>query len=108
VKLHSPLSILVLLFLAGCATHYHELKDSSLNLYLRAPKATVVYFSSSLEDFEPRKAERILDHTWKVTVPSGMEFTYFYIVDGKVHIPPCRLKEKDDFGGGNCVYVPEM
>ena len=43
----------------------------------------------------------------EITVAAKAEFSYFYIVDGVVHVPECKFYEKDDFGSYNCVYVPE-
>ena len=39
-----------------------------------------------------------------VSINASRDFRYFYLVDGKVLIPDCRMVEQDDFGGANCVY----
>jgi hypothetical protein len=37
-------------------------------------------------------------------VSADRDFSYFYLVDGKVLQPDCRMHEQDDFGGTNCVH----
>ena len=39
---------------------------------------------------------------------AGLMRINFYIVDGAVYLPQCRLKEQDDFGSANCLYIPGM
>ena len=98
----------ILLFSAGCASHYFQLKGDTLHVYLRGPDAEIVYFCSSLDGYELRRATRVAEKTWEVRLPANDEFTYYYIVDGTVYLPPCRLKEYDDFGSENCVYTPDL
>jgi hypothetical protein len=98
----------ILFFCTGCASHYFRLKGNTLHMYLKGPDAEVVYFSSSLDGYEPHRARRVAAKTWEMTLPTHEEFTYYYIVDGAVYLPPCRLKEYDDFGGENCVYTPDL
>jgi hypothetical protein len=43
-----------------------------------------------------------------MTVPKGGEFRYFYLVDGKIHLPDCPYREMDDFGSYNCLYKPDL
>ena len=45
---------------------------------------------------------------WEVTLSLGDEFRYFYMADGALVLPPCRYKEKDDFGSENCIFVPNL
>jgi len=93
--------------LAGCAaTHYHERQSDRITFYLRAPGAAKVEFVSSLDAYNPKRASRLSGSHWAVTVATNSEFRYFYIVDGTVYLPECKLYEKDDFGSRNCVYVP--
>ena len=96
------------LCLAGCSTHYYLEKDNTVTIYLKLTGAESVVFASSLNRFARKKAIQIKKDTWAVTVPDDSPFTYFYIVDGKVYIPPCRLSETDDFGAENCIYVPGL
>ncbi|MBW2741717.1 MAG: hypothetical protein JRE64_23385 [Deltaproteobacteria bacterium] len=76
--------------------------------YLTKPDARAVYLAFSLDWFELIKAKKNGDGTWEVTVPKDVEFRYFYIVDGVVYVLLCTFKEYDDFGSGNCIYVPSM
>ena len=97
----------VILLLAGCAAaHYHEKQSDRVTLYLKAPGAEQVEFVSSLDAFNPHRANRLEDSRWAVTVAARSEFRYFYIVDGSVYLPECEFYEKDDFGSRNCLYVP--
>jgi len=94
--------------LSGCtAAHYHERQSDSVFFYLKAPKARGVAFLSSLNAYSPRMARKTNGSSWVVSVSADSEFSYFYIVDGDVHVPVCKFYEKDDFGSRNCVYVPE-
>lgn len=92
----------------GCAQHYYRLNADTVDLYLREPDAGQVNLMTSLDDFAPHRAGRINGGTWRTTVPAGREFRYFYTVDGRLFLPECRLKEKDDFGTENCVFDPKM
>ena len=98
----------VVLISSGCASHSHRVKGDARYLHLKRPHARVVSFACSLDGYGLRKAEKIGRATWRVAVPAGLEFRYFYIVDGVVYLPPCRRREKDDFGSENCIYVPNM
>jgi hypothetical protein len=96
------------LLFAGCATHYYKIDADSVNLYLRLPEAKDVYFSTSLDDFALYPTEQVKSGIWAVTVPANREFTYFYKVDGNIYLPECKLREKDDFGDENCVFMPDL
>lgn len=93
--------------LTGCQSHYYKINDDSVSMYLKNPEAGSVLFASSQEGFNCQKASKTDDRTWEVTLPYTSGFSYFYIVDGKVFIPPCRFKENDDFGSENCLFIPE-
>jgi hypothetical protein len=94
--------------IVGCtAAHYHERQSDSVIFYLKAPEAHGVAFVSSLNAYSPHMARKAKGSAWVVTVAADSEFSYFYIVDGNVHVPECKFYEKDDFGSRNCVYVPE-
>jgi hypothetical protein len=80
----------------------------SVNLYLEKPAAESVYFLSSLDGYMPHRANRVGYGRWQITVPANTEFKYFYNVDGNVYLPSCQLKEYDDFGSQNCIYIPGM
>ena len=101
--------VTLLLVLAGCVRgHYYMVEEGDVSIYLNKADADLVYFASSLDGYKLHRAERVDDDTWEVQVPALDEFKYFYIVDGVVYVPPCRMTEKDDFGSENCIYVPEM
>jgi hypothetical protein len=99
----------VLTLLVGCLSrHYALVREDAVHLYLERPNAKVVYFASSLDGFELHQTKRINERTWEATLPAHIEFSYFYIVDDVVYVPPCRFREKDDYGATNCIYVPGM
>lgn len=102
------LLIAILVVCSGCATHYHKQHVDSVALYLKAPNAKNVQFVSSLDAFQRHPAQKVDYQIWEVNVPVVAEFKYFYIVDGSVHIPDCRFRERDDFGSENCLFQPEM
>ena len=102
------LTVIILLLVPGCSSHYYLTRDKTVGLYLRAPDAEHVYFASSLDEFTLHPATRTPDRTWQIEIPNGREFKYFYVVDGKVYVPDCRLKETDDFGSQNCIFVPGL
>ena len=92
---------------AGCSTHYYRVKEDILELYLNKPDAERVVFACSLDDFEPHEAHN-LDGRWVVSVKHKDQFRYFYMIDGELFLPPCHLKESDDFGSENCIFDPEL
>ena len=108
MRRYIPVLLLALLFLFGCTSHFYTIKASTVHVYLRAPYAGKIYFVSSLDEYEFHEVTRNEDGVWEVTVPAGREFRYFYVMDGEAFLPPCRLKEKDDFGSENCIYSPDM
>jgi len=109
MKRYLLLLIAILFLPAGCAgRHYYIIEEDALRICLRKPDARAVHFASSLDGFQPVKAEKNGDETWEVTVPKDAEFRYFYIVDGVVYVPTCTFREHDDFGSDNCIYVPGM
>ncbi|MDA3832294.1 MAG: hypothetical protein PF495_02760 [Spirochaetales bacterium] len=109
MKKYALLVVAVLFVFTGCAgSHFYKVKEDVVHIYLKNPDAKVVYFASSLDGYKPVRAKKINDKIWEVIVPAYVEFKYFYIVDGNVYLPSCRLKENDDFGSHNCIYVPGM
>lgn len=103
---------IILLFLAiffsitGCATHEYRVINQELHIYLKDKSAEKVYILSSLDEYTPRKAIDTGSGTWEAILPSDAEFKYFFLVDDKVIVPACDMKEKDDFGSENCIYIP--
>lgn len=94
--------------LAGCAGHYYRTEGDTLHLYVTLPEARSVFFASSLDDFELHAARRVRRGAWEISLPAQREFKYFYVADGKVFLPECRLREADDFGSADCIFVPGM
>lgn len=94
--------------LAGCKKHYYKINRDTMCMYLKKPDAGSVQFLSSLDGYQSHLARKIDKKTWEVTLPHTSEFTYFYLVDGEVYVPPCRFKENDDFGSENCLFVPGL
>ena len=101
-----PGVVILLALVAGCAGHYHRVKDGVVYLYVTKHGAQDIYFASSIDGYELHKAKKIDENTWEVAVPAYAEFRYFYIADGVVYLPPCRLRERDDFGSENCIFIP--
>ncbi|MFY9943716.1 MAG: hypothetical protein WAK57_16185 [Desulfobacterales bacterium] len=95
------------LFMAGCSSHYYKVEGPMVSVYLKKPDAGNAQFACSLDDYQPREVREVDGH-WVITLPGGSAFRYFYIVDGAAFIPPCRLKEKDDFGSENCIFEPGL
>lgn len=91
----------------GCATHYQQVRDGAIFLYLNKPDAEQVLFACSLDGFKPQTAVNE-DGRWVVSRPSVAPFRYFYVLDGQVYIPNCQMKENDDFGSENCLFDPQM
>ncbi len=94
--------------LAGCTHHTVLVDKGSVTLSLKAPGAKSVHLASSLDGFELHEARQADDSNWVIQLPSDMQFSYFYLVDGEVFLPECTLTESDDFGSRNCVYAPGM
>jgi hypothetical protein len=106
VKLVFPI-LVGLLVLASCSTHIPRLRGGIVTLYLEVPAARQVSLACSRDGFVPHPARR--EHgRWAVSMPADGPFRYFYLVDGAVYVPPCRLKEHDDFGAENCIYDPRL
>jgi hypothetical protein len=101
-------ALFLVIGLTGCTSHFYQVKGELTYIYLEEPEARSVSFASSEDGYQLHQAEKIDSKTWLVTMPAGLEFTYFYIVDGAAYVPSCRFKEKDDFGSQNCIFIPEM
>ncbi len=97
---------LFIVLLAGCAPHHYIRSDGkSLIFYLQKPEAKRVQFVASFDRYTPHDARKSSSGIWRVEVPLASELTYFYLVDGRVYVPECRFREKDDFGRENCLYL---
>jgi hypothetical protein len=104
MKTFCLLTLVPCLLAIGCASHYIRQDNGHTDFYLRLPEAHAVALATSLDGFARRPARRASADIWVVSVATAREFSYFYLVDGKVLIPECRMIEQDDFGGTNCVY----
>jgi 1,4-alpha-glucan branching enzyme len=96
-----------LLLVSGCArgSHY-RVADGRVTFYLDLPDAQQVYFAYSLDGFRLHETNKQRAGTWTIAVPADIEFRYFFIVDGVVHLPDCKVREADDFGSENCIFEP--
>jgi len=101
------IAALFLVTAAGCSQHHYTVSGETINLYLEESAAKNVLFACNLDDFEPREPIYVDGH-WVVSLPSTAPFRYFYILDEIVYVPPCEMKEKDDFGSENCIFEPYM
>ena len=103
IRLFPPI-LSVALFITGCAGHFYREEAGRVQIYLRNSRASAVHFVSSLDGFEPHPIAKTNSDTWRITLPKSGEFRYFYLVDGKIHLPDCPYREMDDFGSYNCLY----
>jgi hypothetical protein len=105
---HWRLSVFLAAFcIAGCAGHFYREEAGRVHIYLRDSRASAVHFASSLDGFDQHRIERVDSKTWHIVLPATEEFRYFYLIDGRVHLPDCPYRERDDFGTYNCLYTPE-
>ena len=102
------ITMAVVIVMTACSSHYLRTENGQAYLFLKAQNARSVMFASSLDRFQRRPAEKISRNTWRVAIPENIPQSYFYIVDHKIFLPDCRLKETDDFGSQNCIYLPGM
>ena len=100
------LAVLIMLGASCLASHFHKVKHDTVVFYLNLPGAKNVYFAHSLDHFNPHRIKAGKDGRWEFAMAANAEFRYFYIVDGKVHLPECKFRETDDFGSENCIFVP--
>ena len=94
---------------AGCAAPpSYKIDGARLHMYLMKPEAREVYFASSIDAFVLHPTRLNDSDTWEAVIPLGHGFRYFFIADGRITLPPCRYKERDDFGSQNCIFVPDL
>jgi hypothetical protein len=92
---------------AGCTPqHSVTVQENVVSLTLMAPDASKVQFADSLDQFAVHQTVKGREGAWLITGLPNTAFLYFYLVDGRVMIPDCRFKERDDFGSVNCRYLP--
>ena len=106
MKIIISISAIFLLITSGCAVQHYKVIDQKLHIYLKNKDAKEVYLLTSLDQYTPREAAKMDSGTWEAVLPSDAEFKYFFLIDGEVLTPDCRMKEKDDFGSENCVFIP--
>jgi len=94
------------LMISSCVGRFYRVADDQVTFYLELPDAQQVDFACSLDEFRLHKIKKKQVGTWEVAVPADMEFRYFFIVDGVVYLPGCDIREADDFGSENCIFVP--
>ena len=92
--------------IVGCTSHYIAPQNDRVVLYLKQGGAEQVFLACSVDGYVQRPAHRTARNLWEAAVHTSGEFRYFYIIDGRVYVPPCRFMETDDWGGKNCIYVP--
>ncbi|MFZ7127370.1 MAG: hypothetical protein ACOWWM_14540 [Desulfobacterales bacterium] len=102
-----PAMVAAMALMAGCASHYQRVQDDRVLMYLERTEAERVSLASSLDGFAPREARKE-GGRWVVGLPADRVFRYFYLLDGRPFVPPCRLKERDDFGSENCIFDPRL
>jgi hypothetical protein len=91
----------------GCAAQFsQESEPGSITFLLHRPMARSVQFMSSLDGYTVRDTQPNELGMWKITLPAGENFSYFYRVDGATFLPDCQFQEMDDFGARNCLYLP--
>ena len=104
-------TLIILLFfmtITGCSSkHYSRVQDSKIIFYLKNPAAKEEYFVSSVDHYQYNEALLERRGLWSYSSPVNTEFSYFYIIDGVITMPDCKLTVQDDFGGRNCVFSPE-
>ncbi|MDW7772410.1 MAG: hypothetical protein SCH71_05910 [Desulfobulbaceae bacterium] len=108
MKLKLGFLLMALCCITGCSKkHYYTIQEDSISLYYHNEEAAEVLFASSIDHFAVHPAEAN-NSLWQISVPLREEFSYFYIVDGRVTLPECSLQQQDDFGSKNCLYVHGM
>lgn len=104
-----PIAVLALLLVASCAQqHTDTTAQNTVTLTLRAPYAREVLLLTSSDHFTPRPAVRDQDGAWRCSDIPNVDFSYFYLVDGKTVTPDCRFTTNDDFGTTNCRHIPRI
>lgn len=98
---------LIVGLISGCASHYYTIENKVVYVYLKAPQAGEVSYATSADGFQLHPITPDVGGKVYFQASAQSEFKYFYMVDGEVYLPACKYKETDDFGGENCIYMPE-
>lgn len=104
----SMIFLMAIVTTTGCAVHFQRPEPDGVVFYLKAPEAQSVQIAASYNGFAVQPAQRRNATTWIARLPQGISFSYFYLVDGKTYIPPCKMMEQDDFGQANCIFSPPL
>jgi uncharacterized protein (UPF0333 family) len=96
-----------ILITVSCTSHYYREDSNQIILYLKAPNAQNVQIAASYNSYALQPAERLDSNLWIVKLPKGITFSYFYLVDNQIVVPPCEMMEEDDFGQNNCIFSPK-
>ena len=107
MKLTGLVSVFLCAVLGGCSTHFYKVEGNEVAIYLKNPDGAKAMFMCSLDGYAAHNLKKEKG-AWVVNVPTDKSFRYFYMVDGEQFIPPCPLKEKDDFGSENCIFETKM
>ena len=94
------------ILISGCTGRSHRVEEHKVTFKLDLPAARQVDFAYSLDGFRLQSVQQKQDGTWEISVPADIEFKYFFMVDGAVHLPGCEIREADDFGYENCIFEP--
>ena len=107
MKTWAVLAIIMLLGMTGNGAHFYSVRGDTVIFYLEKPKARNVYFAHSRDGYKLHRVGAGNPGAWAIAMSAESEFSYFYVVDGNVHVPACEFREADDFGTENCIFVPE-
>jgi hypothetical protein len=92
--------------LPGCLSLPMSHSGNEVRITVDLPEAKEVIFLSSLNRYEPVSMNKSFFGTWEIHLPDDKAFDYFFRVDGSPYTPDCRLQQKDDWGGHQCIYSP--
>lgn len=102
------MGVIFLLLLSSCATFRYTVTDEQVTLFLEKSHARSVVLYCSLNGFVEGFELKQQRGVWQLTLPAERPFTYFYKVDGVVFLPPCPVRESDDFGSESCVFTRDV
>jgi hypothetical protein len=104
------LLLTILVCFSGCthAAHTVIAVGGRIDFHLSAPGAGSVTLVVIGQTVEHLPAHQSKNGDWEAEVLFNSkqplhDLRYFYLVNGKVYLPPCRMKDTDDFGAENCV-----
>lgn len=92
--------------LTGCLPLPLSHPEHEARITVDLPEANEVIILSSLNRYEPVFMNKTFFGTWEIHLQGDKTFEYFFRVDGKPYTPECRLQQRDDWGGRQCIYSP--